>query len=264
MNLIAIDIGNTNITFALYIDNEEKSIDTFSGTDSEMITDHLKKSWEKMPVAKGSTEGKKDAVILISSVKPAWTDEIKKMAKELLNEKARVIGQDIPYPMDIQVEEIDRVGADRVMAASAAFAVTENALVVADFGTAVTIDIVDERGIFLGGCIFPGFQMAARSLKDSTAQLPMVEVSHPDLPFGKSTEEAINNGLYYSAIGALEEIVRRYSETLGYWPQTVITGSGAAVIKDDCPFVDNYVPNLITKGIALAYRKYLESRENAG
>ncbi len=68
-------------------------------------------------------------------------------------------------------------------------------------------------------------------------------------------------GLYYSAVSALQEIVRRYAETLGTWPQTIITGSGAKLIKDDCDFVDNYVPNLVIKGIALAYQKYIESKE---
>ena len=86
-------------------------------------------------------------------------------------------------------------------------------------------------------------------------------MTKPDWPFGKNTNDAINAGLYYSAISSLQEIVRRYAETLGAWPQTIITGSGAKLIKDDCEFVDNYVPNLVIKGIALAYRKFLESRE---
>jgi type III pantothenate kinase len=130
--------------------------------------------------------------------------------------------------------------------------------VVADFGTAVTIDLVDDRGVFLGGTIIPGFEIAAKALHEHTAQLPKVEVKRPELPWGKNTEEAINAGLFYSATGTLEEIVRKYSEKIGTWPRTIITGTGAKIIKDDCPFVDSYVPNLVIKGIALAYRKQID------
>jgi type III pantothenate kinase len=131
---------------------------------------------------------------------------------------------------------------------------------VADLGTAVTIDLVDEHGVFQGGVICPGFEISAQALKDHTALLPRVQIHRPSGPYGKNTGDAINAGLYYSIIGALEEIVRRYAEEIGRWPQTIITGSGADLIKDDCPFVDNYVPHLVVKGIVLAYMKYIEEK----
>jgi type III pantothenate kinase len=140
----------------------------------------------------------------------------------------------------------------------------EGAVVVADFGTAVTIDLVDEHGVFQGGVICPGFEISAQALKDNTAQLPKVTVTRPKAPYGKNTADAINCGLYYSIIGALEEIVRRYAEEIGRWPQTIITGSGAETIKDDCTFIDNYVPHLVVKGIVLAYKKYIEYKIKLG
>ena len=109
-------------------------------------------------------------------------------------------------------------------------------------------------------CIFPGFEIGAKALSDNTALLPKVKVTKPKLPFGKNTKDAINAGLYFSTVGALEEIIRRYAEKIGTWPQTVITGTGAETIKDDCQFIDSYVPNLVTKGNALAYRKYIEEK----
>jgi type III pantothenate kinase len=160
--------------------------------------------------------------------------------------------------MPAWVDEPNAIGMDRLISAAAAYAVAENAVIVADFGTAVTIDMVDENGVFQGGVIFPGFDMAARSLKEHTVQLPKIEISRPVEPFGKNTKDAINCGLYYSAIGALEEIMRRYAEKHGTWPQTLMTGSGAEIIKDDCPFVDAYVPHLVIKGIVLAYKQHLE------
>jgi type III pantothenate kinase len=121
--------------------------------------------------------------------------------------------------------------------------------------------LVDEKGIFLGGAICPGFEISAKALKENTTQLPKINVTKPKSPYGKTTKQAINCGLYYSAIGTLEEVIRRYAEKIGRWPQTVITGAAAKIIKDDCQFIDSYVPNLVVKGIALAYRKYLEQKE---
>ena len=158
------------------------------------------------------------------------------------------------------MDEPDKVGTDRVVAAAAAYSVVEDAVVVADLGTAVTIDLVDQNGVFLGGVICPGFEISAKALNENTAQLPHIKVTRPEAPFGKNTTDAINCGLYYSIIGTLEEVIRRYAEKIGKWPQTVITGSGAKLIKDDCAFIDNYVPNLVVKGIVLAYQKYIEGK----
>jgi type III pantothenate kinase len=261
MNLIAVDIGNSNIDIGLFLKGEEKSVESISGDSKGKLTKCLKSTWEKIPVAKRSKQGKRDGVIVVSSVKPHWTQLIRKIVKEELGEKILIVGKDIPYPIELGIKEKDKIGADRVISAAAAYAVVERAVVVADFGTAVTIDLVDDRGVFDGGTIFPGFEASAKALKDNTAQLPQVKVRRPKLPFGKNTTDAINCGLYYSAIGALQEIIRRYAEKIGTWPQTVITGRAAEMIKDDCQFIDTYVPNLVIKGIALAYRKWLETKE---
>ncbi len=260
MNLIAVDIGNTNIKVGLFLKGEEKGVESVPGQDEQKLTSILKTDWEQIPAVKNSKGKKRDGVIVISSVKPIWTALVEKIARETLAEKILVIGRDIPLPMDLSVKESSNVGTDRVVAATAAYAVVEAAVAVANFGTAVTIDMVDDRGVFLGGVILPGFEISAKALSENTALLPKITVTGPELPWGRDTIEAINNGLYYSAIGTLQEVIRRYAEKTGSWPQTVITGSGAKIIKEDCDFIDNYVPNLVIKGIALAYSKYLESK----
>jgi type III pantothenate kinase len=261
MNLIAIDIGNTNINIGLFLKSIEEFTHSIPGGSEEKLTLCLKSAWAKIPLVKGSKEKKSDGVIVLCSVKPKWTRLVRKIVNDSLGEKIYLIGKDIPYPMDLSIDPACKIGADRVLSAAAAYAVTENAVVIADFGTAVTIDLVDERGIFLGGVICPGFEISAKALKENTAQLPKVSITRPALPFGRNTEQAINAGLYYSAIGTLEEVIRRFAEKIGYWPQTVITGAAATIIKDDCQFIDSYVPNLVIKGIALAYQKYIESKE---
>ncbi|MHC4474582.1 MAG: type III pantothenate kinase [Planctomycetota bacterium] len=260
MNIIAVDIGNTNITVGLFVEDEEKSIKAVAGAASAKVTACLKSAWEQIPISKSSKERRRDGVIVVSSVKPAWTRLVQETVKKELGEKIYVIGRNIPLPMTLWVDEPDQVGTDRVVSAAAAYAIVEDAVVVADLGTAVTIDLVDQHGIFQGGVICPGFEISADSLK-KTAQLPKVKVTKPQAPYGKSTQEAISCGLYYSVIGTLEEVIRRYAEKIGRWPHTVLTGAAAELIKDDCQFIDSYVPNLVVKGIVLAYKKHIEQKQ---
>jgi type III pantothenate kinase len=260
MNIIAVDIGNTNISIGLYLNDKEQFTKSVPGQSRKEIANTLASAWKKIPAAKSSREEKRNGVIVVSSVKPAWTKLIRQIIKDNLGEKILLIGKDIPLPMTLWVDEPDKVGTDRVVAAAAAYDVVEDAVAVADFGTAVTIDLVDDKGIFLGGVILPGFELGAKALNENTAQLPKIKVTRPKTPYGKNTIEAINCGLYFSAVAALQEVTRRYAEKIGKWPHTVITGSAAGIIKDDCEFIDSYVPNLVVKGIVLAYRKYIKEK----
>ncbi len=260
MNIIAVDIGNTNIAVGLFLNGKEESIQSFPGGSEAELRDGLLSAWERIPILESSAEGRRDGAIVACSVKPAWIELVRNIVKDDLGEKLHVVGEDIPLPITVWVEAPEKMGTDRVVSAAAAYAVVEGAVVVADLGTAVTIDLVDDNGILQGGVICPGFEISAQALKDNTAQLPKVTVHRPEKSYGKNTAEAINCGLYYSIIGAMEEIIRRYAEEIGRWPQTVITGSGAEMIKDDCPFVDNWVPHLVIKGVVLAYMKYLETK----
>ncbi len=260
MNIIAVDIGNTNIDIGLFLNGKEEFIKSIPGEARAKLTACFKSGWQKIPISKSSKEKKRDGVIVVSSVKTAWTKKVQQIVKQTLGEKVLIIGKNIPLPMPLLVDEPGKIGTDRIVSAAAAYAVVEDAVVVADFGTAVTIDLVDERGIFLGGVICPGFEISADGLKKNTTQLPKVKVTRPKAPYGKTTNQAINCGLYYSAVATLQEVIRRYAEKIGKWPHTVLTGAAAEVIKDDCEFIDSYVPNLVVKGIALAYRKYIEKK----
>jgi len=263
MNIIAVDIGNTNIDIGLFLDGKEQFIKSIPGQSTAKLTNCLKSAWGEIPIAESSKENKRDGVIVISSVKPDWTRLVRQIAKDELGEKVYIIGKDIPLPMTLWVDEPDKVGIDRVVSAAAAYDVVEDAVVVADFGTAITIDLVDENGIFLGGVIGPGFEISAKALKENTAQLPRTKITRPKAPYGKNTAEAINCGLYYAAIGMLEEVIRRYAEKIGKWPRTIVTGLAANTIKEDCDFIDSFVPNLVVKGIFLAYKKYIEENDKS-
>jgi type III pantothenate kinase len=204
------------------------------------------------------------------------------------------IGTDIELPMALEVENAATVGPDRVVAAAAAFEAVGGPLVVASFGTALTISAVSAEGVFLGGVICPGLRLGAKVLHEATAALPLVELPRPSdpksesdrlaatrrgarpdapqadtppetasesrpSPFAKNTVAAIQAGLFYQAGGTLREVVERMATEFSTWPHLVLTGGDAELVAPSYEFVDSVVPNLTLMGINLAYRKHVES-----
>ncbi|MDH4202088.1 MAG: type III pantothenate kinase [Phycisphaerae bacterium] len=260
MNLIAIDIGNQNIKIALCLKDEEKLLKTAdenAGDIESQLADILAECWDQVPLVEGAKEPAKDCVLVASSVKPDWTEKIREIVKEELGTKLMVIGVDVPLPIETAVDDALAVGTDRLTAAAAAYAVVEDAVVVADFGTAVTVDLVDEDGVFVGGTISPGFELSLEAMHAGTAKLPIVKMQKPKEVYGTNTEEAMRAGVYWAAVGLLETVCRKYAEQIGRWPQVILTGGAAKLIKDDCDFVDSWVSDLALRGIIIAYKKYL-------
>ncbi len=265
MNLLAIDIGNTVMKAAFYLNDKEQQLVSLPLNDAAFearFARLLTECWDQAPLVESAAEPTKDAVIVVSSVNPDASDRVRALCQEVLGEPVKVIGQDVPLPIETSVERPFDVGTDRLVTAAAAYAVVEDAVVVADFGTAVTIDLVDESGVFVGGTISPGFEMALEAMHAHTAKLPQVGMQKPASVYGVNTAEAMRAGVYWAAVGLLETICRKYAEQLGRWPHVILTGGRAAVFKDDCEFVDSYVPDLAVRGIMIAYKKALFEAED--
>lgn len=265
MNLIAIDIGNTKIKVAFFLDDEEKLLKTITGGDADMksqLADVLAECWDRAPLVERAAEPAKDCMVVACSVKPTWTEMVGELVQDTLDAKMLLIGRDVPLPIETATENTLQVGTDRLVNAAAAYAVVEDAVVVADFGTAVTIDLVDENGVFMGGSISPGFDLSLAAMSTGAAQLPKVAMQKPKHVYGANTEEAMRAGVYWSAVGLLETICRKYAEQVGKWPQVVLTGGAAALIKDDCEFVDSWVADLTVRGIIVAYKKHLYEKSD--
>ncbi len=260
MNLIAIDIGNKNIKVAFFLKDEKKSLVTIDGADPKMgpkLSDALIECWDQVPLLETAKEPVKNCSVVACSVKPEWTEIAAERVEDELGVKMLVIGVDVPLPIETAVDDALAVGTDRLVAAAAAYAVVEDAVVVADFGTAVTIDLIDDNGVFMGGIIAPGFDLSLDALHNGTAKLPTVQMQKPEQVYGANTEEAMRAGVYWSAVGLLETLCRKYAEQLGKWPQVVLTGGAAKIMLEDCEFVDSCVSNLVVRGIMIAYKKYL-------
>jgi type III pantothenate kinase len=153
-------------------------------------------------------------------------------------------------PLEINVQQPQTLGADRIAAAYAGFLRTGGATIVVDSGTAVTVDLVDSKGVFCGGAIFPGAELSAAALAQYTDGLPLAELNldhPPDLP-GKNTLDAIRAGLFWSQLGGVQQIVQEYlSQIEG--AQLLVTGGCGEQVLASTQLPGSYIPDLVLEGL---------------
>jgi type III pantothenate kinase len=248
--VIVIGVGNSNTSIATYQSDELKTPLSVPSQDaagfSAAYDAHLKASGE------GSA-----AATIISSVVPDVLARLMGQIERRVDKTPLVIGDSIPLPMDVAVVDPQAIGTDRVCQAAAAYQRLQTACTVVSFGTAVTVDLVDADGTLLGGAILPGLDLQLRSLHEHTAQLPVAPHGIPDLPYGRTTVDAIQTGVGRGIVGAVRGIVEGYATYLTRWPQVVATGGDAPFFRPYCDFIDTFVSHLALRGIGYAYRKHL-------
>jgi type III pantothenate kinase len=253
MKIIAIDIGNTRTRIAVV--EERKILESSASPTGELVPvgETLKQFREnyfaqgRMPVA-------------ICSVVPKVCESLIGLISRQFDIEPLVIGKKIPLPLKLNLKDETTLGADRVVAAAMAFERMGKAVAVASFGTAITIDCVNDDGVFLGGAILPGMQMSAQSLSERTAQLPLVDLKAPETAWGRNTEEAISAGIIFGAAGALREIVERFAINLTKWPDLIVTGGDGEQMLKYCDFIHAYVPDLLLMGIELSLEHWAEEQ----
>lgn len=256
MDLIAMDIGNSTISVGVFANKELKKTRRLEIQDCDDLADEIIAMRE---LCKPSAEGVRTTPVVACSV----NDKALKIAQEavitVLDQDILLAGKTFPLEIKTAVEAPETIGTDRLVNAAAAYEVVQEPVVIADFGTATTIDCVDEEGVFLGGVIFPGLKMCAKSLHQSTHLLPEVSIKAPALGYGTNTVSAIQSGIYYSAQGALREITEQFATKLGRWPQVIATGGFSKLIAEKSEIIDSLVPDLCLDGLYLAFDRYLRS-----
>ena len=242
-NVLACDVGNSAVHLAHVRGDEVSSAQVVPVGELGHLADRLEALWSQVPAPR--------KLVAASVNAPALKALEAATAQDVL-----VIGRDLPLPIETDLPEPDAIGVDRLCCAVAAYDRLGTACVVADFGTAITVDCVDDGGVFRGGAILPGLKLLAESLHTGTAQLPRVQPRRPDWVFGKNTEQAMVGGIIAAARGAMRELIEAYATELGRWPTVILTGGDAEVI---CPrvgddgLVQAVVADLALRGVALAY-----------
>jgi len=255
MDLIAVDIGNSNIALGVYVDDERKSTRRMSVDQTEPLAETIKEYRQMCGV---QALGAKTVPVVVSSVNPRAQKILEEAVADILEQNILLIGREVPLYIKLSpaITEPQKIGTDRLLTAGAAFEVVADAVVVADFGTATTIDCISQQGIFLGGAILPGLGLGSRALHEHTELLPEVKPEITEGNYGISTKTSIQHGLIHGAVGALQHLVERYATALGRWPQLVVTGGYGPLIAAHCDFIDSLAPELCLDGIFLAYKKH--------
>ncbi len=253
--LVLMDIGNSRIGLATWSAGVRGESQHVAGAEPAAVAHHVRQLWETLASCPRRT-------LVVSSVCPPVAEPVLTACREQGIAPVQVVGQDIDLPIAADVPAPLKVGTDRLCVAAAAYARVRGACVVADFGTALTIDLVADNNVFLGGTILPGLNLSAQALHEHTALLPLVEIGTPTETLGKDTASAIRNGVFAMMVGALREITERYATQIGKWPPLVLTGGDAATIASACDFVDLVVPDLCLDGLVIAYRNAAGIRDD--
>lgn len=198
-------------------------------------------------------EASSPAGIAFSSVIPDWTGVLKKLCAPGMN--VLEAGTELELPFELLIDEPEKLGPDRLAAASGARALGLRNAVIVDCGTAVTVDVLTEEG-FRGGAIFPGYGLILRALKQGTAALPGIELSFSGLNLpGRNTSEAMLAGTVIGSAGAVKELIQRSFSSFGSVPPVIVTGGGAGELVTELGLAVREEPDLIFLGLHLLYEK---------
>ncbi len=250
--LLAIDVGNTNIKYGI-----------FDGTRlaaSFRVASLLKKTADEYGAVLTNllgTSGIKisdiDGVIL-SSVIPALNYTICHMCEYFFKIKPVVVGPGVKTGLNVKADNPREVGSDVIVNSVGAYKKYGGPVVVIDFGTATTFDVITERGELVGCIIAPGIKTSLESLVTGTAQLPMIELVAPKSVLAKNTETAMQAGIVFGSAGLVENIIRKIKKETGWKELKVVaTGGMAKLIREEVTCIDVVDRTLTLEGLKTVY-----------
>jgi type III pantothenate kinase len=250
--LLAIDAGNTNVVFALFDGRELKGRWRIA-TDARRTGDEYAVWLLQLLQLRGTDRNLIDRII-ISTVVPRALHNLEILARHYFNIEPLIAGQGAAeYGIDIDVDEPRSLGADRAVNAVAAHAKYAGDLIVIDFGTATTFDVVDFNGAYKGGIIAPGINLSLDALVGNTAKLPRIaiEVPRTHTVVGRNTEDQMLIGVFWGYVAMMEGLIARIRAEIGR-PAKVIATGGLAVLFDEATDIFDAVdPDLTLEGLAI-------------
>ena len=253
--LLAINANNTNVKFAVY-DGERALGDWRIRTESARTADEYV-VWlsQLMSLAGLKLADVTDAII--ATVVPQALFNLRMLCERHLKTKALIVGDPgvhlgIEVLMDMPAHE---VGADRLANAVGGHVLFGRPLIIVDFGTATTFDVIDGSGNYLGGVIAPGVNLSLESLHTATAQLPRIAVAAPKRAIGKDTLTAMQSGVYWGYVGLIEGIVARIRAEFGEELLIVATGGLAPLFAKATPVIEKHEPEITMRGLVEIHRR---------
>ena len=258
--LLAVDAGNTNIVFSIF-DGTEAIGEWRCSNNAERTADELGVWICSLLTMQGLTAAAVTEAI-IATVVPAGLFNLKTLCRKYFSVEPLVVGSpDLDLGIAINIDKPDEVGADRLVNAIAAHQAYDGALIVIDFGTATTFDVVGADGAYLGGAIAPGINLSLSALHAAAAKLPRVSLGRPEQVIGKSTVEAMRSGIFWGYVGLIEGLVKRLGDALGAKQggeeevTVIATGGLASVFTPVTDAIDHLDQGLTMKGLCFIHRR---------
>lgn len=253
--LLAVNANNTNVKFALFHEGEVKGEWRISTSHSRTADEYAVWLTQLMSLRELSPRSVEAAII--ATVVPQALFELKQLCRKYFSCDPMVVGEGtVDLGIRILIDRPDEAGADRLLNAVAGHLHYGGPLIVVDFGTATSFDIVSEEGDFVGGIIAPGITLSVDALYAAAAKLPRIAVEKPSRVIGKGTLEAVRSGVYWGYVGLIEGIVARVREEYGRADMKVIvTGGLAPLFADSTVIFDHIDLDLTMKGLVEIYRR---------
>ena len=255
--VLAIQVGNTRIKIAAFAQHDPEETVFVKTGDLAGAVEAAARLYETIGA-------EPDCSVVIASVNPPVSDALAGMLRDQLAADIYTVPTDMPVPIGTCLAPGAMPGVDRLLNAAAAYARLKQACIVIDAGTCVTVDFVDGEGVFHGGAIAPGLRMQLKAMHEHTAALPALDFEVPEgAAWGADTREAMLRGAYHGVRGLAWRLIERYAEQYGGFPLVIATGGDAATLFADDELVNQVVPDLVLRGIALAARAALDPEEGA-
>jgi len=250
--LLAIDVGNTHTVIGLYVGDH--LVDHWRiASRVQRTADELGVLLASLFAAHAPEAGYAIEAAIVSSVVPPMTATLVEMVRKSFNVRCMVVGPGLKTGMPILYENPREVGADRIVNSVAAYHRWPNGLIIVDFGTATTFDVVTPRGEYLGGAICPGIGISSEALFLHAARLPRVEFARPKSVVGRNTVTSIQSGLVYGYVGLVEGLVQRMRDEVGFECTVIATGGLAPLIGSQSTTIEHVDELLTLTGLRLLY-----------
>lgn len=228
--LLVIDAGNTNIVFAVH-DGTEWRGSWRLATSAQRTSDEYGVWLEALLARAGIKPGQINRAV-IGTVVPAALYHLRRLCRDWFDAEPLVARAALDWGFDIRVDNPEEVGADRLLNALAAHNHYGGPLVVVDFGTATTFDVVDGGGAYLGGVISPGINLSIEALHLAAARLPRISIGRPQAVIGRSTVPAMRSGIYWGYVGLIEGLLARIEGEYGAPLKAIATGGLAPLFAE--------------------------------
>ena len=253
--LLAVDAGNTNTVFAIYDGDEQKGIWRASNDPHRTADEYAVWLMQLMQIEGLSRENIHAAIV--GTVVPASLFNLVTMCGRYFGCQPLVIGDvNVKLGMRVLTDNPAEVGADRLVNAVSAHKTYAGPLIVIDFGTATTFDVVSKEGDYLGGIICPGVNLSLEALHRAAAKLPLVAVRRPtNQVVGRNTVQAMQSGIYWGYVGLIEGLVDRIKREQDSAMTVVATGGLSTLFANATQAIDHIDKDLTLRGLLEVYRR---------